>query len=228
MSSHPPADARALTVALQSIPLFAGLPDSALESLATDTLNQRYDRGQAIFNRGDAGDRAFVILSGAIDLVIESADGRELILSRLREGEHFGEMALVDDLRRSATARAAEETELVVVLRRTFLRVLEDQPEISRHIIRSLVQRLRAADEKIEAFAYLDAAGRVARTLIELDGGRGASLKLSHEELAHMAATSRQTTTRILGEWQDEDFIEMSRRGVRVKDGEALQAMAQL
>jgi CRP-like cAMP-binding protein len=137
-------------------------------------------------------------------------------------------MALVDDLRRSASARAATDTELVVVLRQAFLESLEEQPEMSRHIIRSLVQRLRAADEKIEAFAYLDAAGRIARTVLDLDRGRRESIKVSHEELAHMAATSRQTTTRILGEWEEEGYVDLSRRGILVKDADTLHLMAQL
>jgi CRP-like cAMP-binding protein len=169
-----------------------------------------------------------VIAKGAVDLVIESPDGRELILTRLEAGEHFGEMALVDDLRRSASARAAADTELVVVLRHAFLESLEEQPEMSRHIIRSLVQRLRAADEKIEAFAYLDAGGRIARTVLDLDRGRRESIKVSHEELAHMAATSRQTTTRILGEWEEAGYVDLSRRGITVKDADALHLMAQL
>lgn len=217
-----------VTAALQRIPLFAGLPESHLRTLAGDTLSQRFGRGEVIFSRGDSGDRAFVILEGAIDLVIDSPDGRELILTRLVEGEHFGEMALLDDLQRSATARAAAQTELVVVLRRTFLRALEQEPELSRQIIRSLVQRLRVADEKIEAFAYLDAEGRIARTVIQLDRGRGESIKVSHEELSHMSATSRQTTTRVLGEWEDDGYVELSRRGILVKDSEALDAMAML
>jgi CRP-like cAMP-binding protein len=220
------SDGRA--AALQRIPLFAEVPGNQLAQIAATTLYHRYARGQTIFNRDDPGDRAFVIAKGAVDLVIESPDGRELILARLEAGEHFGEMALVDDLRRSASARAATDTELVVVLRQAFLESLEEQPEMSRHIIRSLVQRLRAADEKIEAFAYLDAAGRIARTVLDLDRGRRESIKVSHEELAHMAATSRQTTTRILGEWEEEGYVDLSRRGILVKDADTLHLMAQL
>jgi CRP-like cAMP-binding protein len=216
------------TAALQRIPLFSGLPESHLRTLAADTLYQRFPRGETIFSRGDKGDRAFVIVEGAIDLVIDSPDGRELILSRLGPHEHFGEMALVDDLQRSATARTAASTEVVVVLRRTFLKALEEEPEMSRQIIRSLAQRLRAADEKIEAFAYLDAEGRIARTVLDLDRRMGEPLRVSHEELSHMSATSRQTTTRILGDWEDEGYVELSRRGIVVKDREALDAMAQL
>lgn len=218
----------ALTSALRQLPLFAGLNDSQLTQLAALAIPQRFSRGHTIFHRGDDGDRAYIIVSGAIDLVIDSPDGRELILSRLGPGEHFGEMALVDDHRRSASARAAAPTELVVVLRQTFLATLEEHPEMARTIIRSLVQRLRTADEKIETFAYLDAAGRIARTLIELDRGRQEVLTLSHEELGNMAATSRQTTTKILGEWQDEGYVELARRGILVKDGVALAALSEL
>jgi CRP-like cAMP-binding protein len=98
---------------------------------------------------------------------------------------------------------------------------------MSRHIIRSLVDRLRVADEKLEAFAYLDAEGRLARTLLEL-ARVGHEISLSHEELASMAATSRQTATRVLGEWEDAGFVDLARRGINVKDREALLALAQL
>jgi CRP/FNR family cyclic AMP-dependent transcriptional regulator len=210
------------------MPLFAGLSDGQLDGLAASALYQRYRRGQTIFRRGEPGDRAFVIVAGTVDLVVDSPDGRELILTRLGPGEHFGEMALVDDLLRSATARAATPTELVVLLRHTFLDTLSRHPEVSMQIIRSLVQRLRVADDKLEAFAYLDAAGRVARTVLELDHGRSQPLEISHEELSHMAATSRQTTTRILGEWEEQGFVELSRRGILVTDATALTVLAQL
>src|SRR5579875_2481259 len=122
--------ATSLIAALQRIALFSGLPEEQLAILAKYALHQHLPRGQIVFNRGDHGDRAFVIMNGTVDLVIESADGRELILSRLGAGEHFGEMALVDDLQRSATARTATPTELVSVLRQRFLQTLEEQPEM--------------------------------------------------------------------------------------------------
>lgn len=214
--------------ALRRLNLFAELPEVQLATLAGTALYETYDRGEVLFHSGDPGDRAYVIQSGAIDLVIESANGRELILSRLEAGEHFGEMALVDDRDRSATARAAEPTKVVVVLRRAFIQALEDEPEMSREIIRSLVQRLRTADEKLEAFAYLDVKGRIARTILELDRGQGKIIHVSHEELSNMAATSRQTATRVLDEWEDAGWIDLVRRGLRATDVDALTAVAEL
>lgn len=213
--------------ALRRLPLFAEFPEEQLQWFAAQTLLQRYRRGDVIFTRGDRGDRAFVILAGTVDLVLESADGRELILSRLGPGEHFGEMALVDGGTRSATARAAAPVQLVVMLRDTLMRALAEEPDLSWYMIRSLVQRLRAADEKLEAFAYLDAEGRVARVLLRLSN-EGAEIHASHEEISHMAAVSRQTATRILGEWEQEDYVSLARRGITVTDRGALQTLAQL
>lgn len=221
------ANVDARLAALQHIPLFAGLSESDLRQLAGTTLYQRFPRGHTIFCRGDPGDRAFIIVDGAIDLIIDSPDGRELILTRLGPGEHFGEMALLDDLLRSATARTAAPTEVVVVLRSTFFEVLDRRPEISRHIIRVLVQRLRSTSDKLETFAYLDAKGRIARTVLDLARIGEEALHVSHEELASMSATSRQTTTRILGEWEESGFVDLSRRGIVLKNPEALSVMAQ-
>jgi len=186
--------------ALRRLPLFAGLHDDHAGQLAKAALRERYSRGDIIFHRGDSGDRAYVIVGGSVDLVIESAGGRGLILARLGPGDHFGEMALLADHERSATARAAAGAELVAVVRRTFLRALGEEPEMARQIIHSLVQRLRVADENMEAFAYLDAHGRIARVVLRLEAHPPGPAGISHEELSHMAATSRQTVTRILDE----------------------------
>jgi CRP/FNR family cyclic AMP-dependent transcriptional regulator len=216
-----------ISQALRRFPLFAGLPDDQLDWFVSQTLHQRYARGEIIFHRGDPGDRAFVILSGSVDLVVESADGRELILARLQAGEHFGEMALLDNSERSATVRASAPSEFVVVLSETLNRALAERPETSRAIIRALAQRLRSADQKLEAFAYLDVEGRIARVLLELAKG-GDQIRLSHEELSHMAATSRQTATRVLGEWEEAGFVTLARRGISVNDPGALETLAQL
>src|SRR5689334_17475423 len=98
--------------AIRCIPLFVGLPDEQVEEFARKALFQCFGRGQIIFSRGDPGDRAFVIMSGTVDLVIDSPNGRELILARLGPGEHFGEMTLLDDLDRSASARVSAPVEL--------------------------------------------------------------------------------------------------------------------
>ena len=99
---------------------------------------------------------------------------------------------------------------------------------MSRQVIRSLVERLRMADEKLEAFAYLDAEGRIARMLLDVATSEQEHVSLSHEELSHMSATSRQTTTRILGEWEEHGYVQLARRGITVTDRHALEALAQL
>jgi CRP-like cAMP-binding protein len=215
-----------LRSALRQIPLFTGLSDEQIELLAPHTITQRFPRGHTIFQRGDHGDRAYVITSGAIDIVIDSPDGRELILARLGAGEHFGEMALMDDLTRSASARTAEPSEVLMVLREAFLMAIRQDPDVSMQIIRSLVQRLRATDEKMEAFAYLDAEGRVARCVLTLHRQNQGTIRVSHEELAHMSATSRQTATKVLDEWQDLGYVALTRRGITVNDHEALLLLA--
>src|SRR3954447_22979411 len=122
------SDSGSVREALGRFPLFAGVPDEQLQWFVSRILHQRFKRGETIFSREDDGDRAFFILSGAVDLVIESPAARELFLARLQSGEHFGAMAVVDDAVRSAAARPAAPTELVVVLRETFMRALAEEP----------------------------------------------------------------------------------------------------
>jgi MFS family permease len=101
---------------LQAIPMFAPLPAPTLEALALSMTRREVPAGETIFRQGDHGDRFYIIDSGEIEIEI---DGREANV--LGSGEHFGEIALLRDISRTATARARKETKLYALERDAFL-----------------------------------------------------------------------------------------------------------
>ena len=203
---------------LQRIPLFSGLPRADLESLAEMAAERRYPKDSIILYEEDPGTALYCILSGRVKVSRCSEDGKEVILDLLHPGDFFGEMALLDGLRRSATVTALEDTVLLLLERENFLRQLSRKPEMAQAIIQVLCRRLRRADDRIASLALLDVYGRVARILLQLGEEHGTrcpeGVKLrspSQQSLADMVGASRETVSRILNDLHRKGFIRLSR-----------------
>jgi CRP-like cAMP-binding protein len=175
-----------------------------------------------VFFENEEGDAMFMILDGRIKVTILGDDGREIILSVLAPGDFFGEMALLDNEPRSATAIAAEETELLLLHRTEFQGVLAQNSSISTALIRVLNQRLRRANHQISTLALLDVYGRVARVLLDMAREEGRRLKdgsiafrrATHQEIANRIGTTRETVTRMLKDLERQGLIHIDGREI--------------
>ncbi|MBI2368992.1 MAG: Crp/Fnr family transcriptional regulator [Deltaproteobacteria bacterium] len=200
--------------------LFSRLRDAELEELAATAVPKAFPKGAFIIQKDAPGDDLYLIVSGNVKVTLYSEDGRELILAELREGDFFGEMSLLDGKPRSAMVIALEATEALVVRRRDFLAILNRNPAMAVKIIEALCQRLREADEKIESLAMLDVFGRVARVILQMaakEGVRQGDLtvltrRITHQEIASMAGTSRETVSRVLSRFQKRGHLSFSGR----------------
>jgi CRP-like cAMP-binding protein len=215
---------------LRRIPLFEKVDDAALQLFARVAHVKRVPRHSYLFYQDDEGDAAFVIRSGALAIVLTTADGRELVINELRAGECVGELALLTDSPRSASAVAQLDTEVIRLPRAEFLAELERQPRLMRQILEITAQRLRASAEREGALAFLDAPARLARVLLDLD--RAASDKgfitLSQDALAQHIGVARQTTAKILGQWRRAGWILTGRGKLVILDSAALRRIAQV
>ncbi|HEY7510320.1 MAG TPA: cyclic nucleotide-binding domain-containing protein, partial [Vicinamibacteria bacterium] len=116
---------------LRSVPIFSELTEADFQSLAKVANRRRYPKDSVVFFENEQGDFFFMILDGRIKVTILGDDGREVILSLLGAGDFFGEMALLDNEPRSATAIAVEDTELLSLHRNDFQNVLSDNRSIT-------------------------------------------------------------------------------------------------
>ena len=130
---------------LRRVPWFAELDDRALESIANSAVEQRYQPGQVILRQGDTGAGAFIVKAGKVEIVQER-DGKETSLGILGPGQVIGEMALLDEFPRSATARAVEPTTLLGIQRWHFRGILESHPQIALALLPMLSRRVRQAE----------------------------------------------------------------------------------
>ena len=205
---------------LRTVPIFAELSDPDIASLSKLATRRRYPKDTVVFFENEEGDFFFMILEGRIKVTILGDDGREVILSILGPGDFFGEMALLDNEPRSATAIAIEETELLSLHRTDFQTVMADNKSITTALIRSLTGRLRRANHQISTLALLDVYGRVARVIAEmardegrrLRDGRIAFRRATHQEIANRIGTTRETVTRMLKDLERQGLIHVEGR----------------
>jgi CRP-like cAMP-binding protein len=183
---------------LRNVPIFSELTEPDVATLAKVATRRRYPKDTVVFFENEEGDFFFMILEGRIKVTILGDDGREIILSVLGSGDFFGEMALLDNEPRTATAIAIEESELLSLHRTDFQNVIADNRGIMAALIRILTARLRRANHQISTLALLDVYGRVARVMLDmareegkrLKDGRIAFRRATHQEIANRIGTT--------------------------------------
>lgn len=215
---------------LATVPLFKGLDSVELARFGDLLREKSYPKGSVILFEDDPGDALFIVRSGRVKVVLVAEDGREVILGLLGVGEHFGELALIDDQPRSAHVIAMEESSLLVLRREDFRRRVEASPSVAWSLLTELSRRLRRADGKIGSLVLLDVPGRIARLLLDsADDGKSELIEkpLTHQTIAHLIGASRETVSRAMREFQESGWITMDRRRIQVANRAALESRAQ-
>jgi len=202
--------------------MFSGLPDSCLEPVAKVANMRRVPRGSIVVRAGDKTDFVYLVLSGSLKVLVSDEEGREVILSMLGPGELFGEMGVLDDNPRSATVVTVVPSDLIVIAKSDFKRVLQENFEVSMFIMRNLVARLRTADRKIESLALMDVYGRVARLLLEMadevNGEKVVNRKISKQDIAKMIGASREMVSRVMKDLHLQGLIEETNGKIHLRE----------
>lgn len=215
----------------QRVPLFEGLSAAERATLQKAAQLRVYRRGELIVRQGQPGESFFVIVRGRVAVTILSPEGREVVVGSLGEGDHFGEMALVDEEPRSATVVAQERSELAVLSREVFFELLRSNFTLARALLRSFSRRLRRANATIEGLASLDVKSRLARYFRELAASRGRKagggwavvVRPAQREIADTIGSSRETVSRTMSQMAAEQLIVPKGRVVyvRIEAGDA-------
>ena len=218
---------------LRNVPLFRDFDAAELSEVAQLVTVKRFGKHQTIFREGDPGQTFYLVLSGSVAIVRIGVDGRETILSILKERDFFGEMSSFDTAVRAAGVRTLTDVVVGVVEREDFLALIDRSPRICRLLVIALSERLRAANKLISATSSQDIRSRLASLLLNLMQNFGEStalgtkisLRLTNQEMANMIGTTRETVNRTLNRLWDEHLIDMRTAHVIVLDPEKLQAM---
>jgi CRP/FNR family cyclic AMP-dependent transcriptional regulator len=199
----------------RKLSLFAELDDRELASIAGVAKTRRYAKDDVIFHADESGDAFFIIREGKVKVTMTSPEGKEIILAMMGPGDFFGEMALLDDAPRSATVVALEPLEVVTIWRGDFLEILRENFSITQKILAELSRRVRKMSERAESLATMDVYGRLARFFLDLaqsqgktlDNGYVAVTRPTHQAIANMIGTSRETVSRLIHDLMRQELL---------------------
>jgi CRP-like cAMP-binding protein len=210
--------------------LFKGVDDAARRVIAERVGERVVERGQSVFVQGEQGDRMYVLAEGAVKLYVSSRDGGIVELARHQPPASFGELALLDNGPRSATAEAVERSVLLVVVRAELLRLLRSEEKVAEALLVGLGTMVRRTTRQVTDLVFLDIRGRVARQLLLLaEDGNGAGAitrRVTQGELATMVGGARQTVNQALKSLESSGCIRADGRTIALLDREQLQRLA--
>ncbi len=216
---------------LHRVPVFSALGEDELGRVAEVTVPRRFEAGEAVFREGDQSDTCYVVRSGHARAVREHPDGRSITLARFGPGDIFGELAMFDDERRSATVEAIERTEAIAILGGDMRRLLREHPDIAVKLLGALGRRLRETNERLARQSFQTVQSRVAAVLAQLvaaeraeGAGEGDVLITSTQaDLAQLAGSSRESASRFLAVLERAGIISQGRGKLVVHDPAALE-----
>jgi CRP/FNR family transcriptional regulator, cyclic AMP receptor protein len=201
---------------LQQVPLFSGMEREDLETLSKCLHHKTMHKQQVLFQQGDKGDEFLIISKGSVKVELVNPDGKELTLAILKPYQFLGELALLDDAVRSANAIALEDGELLSLRKQDFLNTVNQFPRMFLPITKQLTRRVRVLTDDIASMAFLDSFTRTARKLVNLAQDLGVAdsdvqvtipQTLTHQELANLVGTTRETVTKVLSDMKSRHLI---------------------
>ena len=212
---------------LRDVPLLSNLGGSSLSSLARECWFMGIEKGGVIFFQSDPSESAYIVRSGNISVVLNSPDGREMVINEMRKGELFGELGILTNRNRSTSAIARAGSELLVIPREAFLRIIGDEPLMTRRMLELTASRLQNSSEREGALVFMDAQARLAHLLLELDKQEADTgyITISQDELAQRTGLIRQTVAKTLGNWRRRGILLTGRGRIVLLDHKALREL---
>ncbi len=217
---------------LTRVPVFATLERDDLQRIAQLAVPRQFEPGQVVFRKGDQSDTCYIVRSGHARAVREHPDGRTITLATFGPGDIFGELAMFEDERRSATVEAIELTSAVAVLGPDMRRLMSIHPQISMRLAIALGRRLRESNERLARQSFQTVQSRVAVALSELvaraiaEGAAETEVPVvtTQADIAQLAGSSRESASRFLAVLERAGVISQGRGRLVVHDPEALES----
>ena len=216
---------------LAQVRLFADLDRHELEAVSGLGTDVQVEAGRELVREGDPAAEAFLVLEGTA-----SCRRGDEEIATFGPGDFFGEMALIDDAPRSATAITLEPSETWTLHREEFIQYLTDNPDFALHVLKTLARHIRRLNTQLADIFFLDLPGRLARVLLNLadqygrriSDGTVIDLALTQTDLAEMTGATRVSVNKALGRFRRNGWLRVVGRQVTVLDRAALEGLIEV
>ncbi len=220
---------------LENIDLPALLcPNKLSKAKVHEHQSRTFKKGTTIYLPEDDSDKLFFINEGRIKIGIYGTAGKEIIKAILGKGEVFGELALVGESKRRDFAYALEETSVCVITMDELQSLMLENTGLQLFLMKIIGRRVMTVEKRLESLVFKDSRSRIVEYLLELAKTKGQRVGYellvrkfnTHQEIANLTATSRQTVTTILNELRGKNIITFDRKRLLIRDLEVLQKEA--
>lgn len=224
---------RALQI-LRKSPILTDAPADILAKLAATAQTQSYRARQVVYLPGDRALGLHFIANGRVKVSKVTRDGKELTLAYRTSGDFFGETCLLEGGPREEMIEAMEATTTVEIERTGFDQLLATHAGVAYPFVRALVERWRSLEEKVEQLVFKDVGSKLAELLLRLGSEHGIEhrrglvlgLKITHQELANLIGSTRETVSLTLSQFKRKGLIHTEGRKVILADREGLRTLA--
>jgi len=218
---------------LKKIPLLADLGPDAIARLAERVEIREVRRREVVYLPGDPGGSLFFVNGGRVKISKVTRDGKALTLSYCGPSEIFGETCVVDGGARQEMAEAMENSMITELERSEFEKLLQNHASLGFQMMRLLARRRLALENKLETLVFRDVTSKLAELLLSLadeygvDDSRGTlvALKITHQELANLIGSTRETVSLTLSQFKKKSYICTEGRKMIIADPESLRAL---
>ncbi len=215
---------------MAEVDIFADLSSAEMDRMSAAAPMHTYGAGALVYTPHQPVETLFILKQGRIRIFRVSTDGRALTTAIITPGTIFGEMIIVGQQMHDNFAEALDDAVVCVMSKADVRRLLLGDPRIAARISEILGQRLSQLEQRLSDAVFKSVAERLAGSLCVLGAnrafGRSATVQLTHEQLAALAGTSRETTTKVLGEFADQGLIQLGRGRITLLDPAGLALLA--
>ena len=217
--------------AIKKVPFFKGLKDTEIMEIVKIANSRRYRKDEIIFRKEDIGNSFFIVKEGRVKIFASLGGDKKKTFAFLKRGDFFGEMSLLGGRVRSASAQAAEETELYVISKKNFVKLIMTRPEFTMKLLQTLADRLTRADREITSMLFHNILGRLAGAVLELsknrkEGDKADRIDIDQSELAQYLGTTRVPVCRAVNMMKRSGVIDYKRGQLLIRDEGRLRSMA--
>lgn len=218
---------------LRKVPLLTHLAPEQMDWLGEQVVLQEVRRREVIYLPGDPGDTLFIVNGGRVKISKVTRDGKALTLNYLGPSEVFGETCLVDGGPRQEMAEAMENSMLTEIPRGDFEQVLSNSAAMGLHMTKLLAKRRLDLENKVEMLVFRDVRAKLAELLLDLakeygvEDSRGTliALKITHQELANLIGSTRETVSLTLSQFRESELLSADGRKLIITNTESLRAL---
>ena len=206
--------------------LFSQVSGDVIAWLESHARVRRMKRGEPIYLPSQSADGVMLVASGRVKICHTTPDGKQSIIDFVDEGEVFGELALLDFQQRDEYAETTEKTTIILIPKRELQAMIRKYPRIVLGVTKLIGMRRQKVERRLKNLLFRSNRERVIHLLLELSekygetlpNGIGLKIRLSHQEMAGVIGSTRETVTVVLGQLQADNLIEIARRKIVIKN----------